>query len=286
MGIRLPNRLLHCTSIEFRRQVVRAAESFGIVAALGVSTLMMPTIINAQELVSTTVAARVTNGLRLHVVNNSDAPVPYAEVTVKLGERKTIGRTDSVGVFRIDGLAPGDWQASVRRIGYNEAVIDVHIANGENVYTVTVDPASTALDKVEVVEKINVSARLEDFERRKARGEPNAVITREQIEKRNPTYLSQMMRGLPGLNIADEFGVRIPVASRGNVPKFPTMQACPMRVGVDGVMRPPLSSLDDVVPKDVHGVEIYYGPARLPLQLANFRTDNWCGLVMIWTRAR
>jgi hypothetical protein len=226
------------------------------------------------------------NVLRLVVVNDQDVPVPMADVFVQLGQLRARGRTDSSGVFRVDGMPAGEWHATVRRIGYGESAFDLHIASGENAFTVTVDASSETLKDVNVVEK-RTSVRLVEFEKRKARGEPSAVITREQIEKRNPVVLSQMFRAMPGLQMADEQGLKYPVAARGSVPKNgASITACPMRIVIDGVMRPPLTNIDDVIPADVHGVEVYYGPASLPMQLATFRTDKWCGLVAIWTRDR
>ena len=226
------------------------------------------------------------NVLRLVVVNDQDAPVPMADVLVQLGQLRARGRTDSSGMFRVEGLTMGDWHATVRRIGYGESAFDLHIASGENAFTITVDAAGETLRDVKVVEK-RISVRLVDFEKRKARGEPSAVITREQIDKRNPVVLSQMFRAMPGLQMADDQGLKYPVAARGSVPKNgSSVTACPMRIVIDGVMRPPLTNIDDVIPSDVHGVEVYYGPASLPMQLATFRSDKWCGLVAIWTRDR
>ncbi|HEY0931126.1 MAG TPA: hypothetical protein VGE27_14495 [Gemmatimonas sp.] len=59
-----------------------------------------------------------------------------------------------------------------------------------------------------------------------------------------------------------------------------------MRISVDGIILPPLTHIDQVVPKDVYGIEVYYGPARMPPELEGMRTDNWCGLIAIWTRDR
>lgn len=53
---------------------------------------------------------------------------------------------------------------------------------------------------------------------------------------------------------------------------------------VDGIIVPALSSIDNIVPKEVHGVELYLGAARVPVELAGTRTDNWCGVIAIWTR--
>ena len=248
--------------------------------------LMLCTAGSALSAVAQPIAPLGQNALRLVVVNDQDAPVPLADVIVQLGQLRARGRTDSSGVFRVQGLSIGDWHATVRRIGYSESVFDLRIVPGDNAFTITVDVSAAVLEDVNVVEK-RTSLRLVDFENRKARGEPSAVITREQIAKRNPVVLSQMMRTIPGLQMADDQGLKYPVAARGSVPKNGvTVSACPMRIVIDGVMRPPLTNIDDVIPSDVHGVEVYYGPASLPMQLATFRTDKWCGLVAIWTRDR
>lgn len=232
-----------------------------------------------------TVMMAAPNAVRIYVVNASDRPVVLAEVKMSFGERTAVGRTDSTGMFRADGLVSGDWHASVRRIGYNEAQVDLHLTDGDNAFTVTVDPLAPMLNELNVVDKKHTSIRLADFEARKARSEPNAVITREQILKRDPLTVSQMLRSIPGVQVVDDFGTKIAIASRGAVPsKGQTIAACPMRISVDGMMRPPGTTLDEVVPKDIYGVEVYYGPARLPMQLATFRTDKWCGLIAIWTR--
>lgn len=227
------------------------------------------------------------NAVRIYVINDVDKPVALAEVKMTLGQRTAMGRTDSLGMFRADGLQPGDWHAMVRRIGYSEAQVDLHLAVGENAFTVMVDPLADVLSSVNVVDKKHTSIRIADFEARVARGEPNAVITRAQIKKRDPITLSQMLRSMPGVQVIDDFGTKIAVAARGTVPRNgQTIVACPMRISIDGMMRPPGSSLDETVPADVYGIEVYYGPGRLPLQLATFRTDKWCGLVAIWTRDR
>lgn len=241
-------------------------------------------------LVRATVAAQpatvvAQNALRIYVVNEVDRPVPLAEVRMSSGQRTAMGRTDSTGMFRAEGLETGPWHASVRRIGYSEAQVDLHVAQGDNAFTVTVDPVTGVLSEVKVVDKKLTSLRLADFEARRLRGEPNAVITREQIKKREPIGLSQMLRSLPGVQVLDDYGVKVAVASRSSVPgRGQTVTACPMRIAVDGMIRPPMTSLDEIVPSEVYGIEVYYGPARLPMQLATFRTDKWCGLVAIWTR--
>lgn len=226
------------------------------------------------------------SALRIHVVNSADRPVPTAEVRVTLGNKLAAGRTDSAGVFRAEGLTAGAWHASVRRIGFKETAVDFQVVDGDNIYTIEVDEAPAELENVDVKSTRAISLRLRGFEERRQRGEPSATVTRKDIEKRSPVKLSQLLRGMPGIQVTEQNGVRVAVTARGTVPKLGTLSSCPLRMSVDGMLRPPFSDLDEVVPAEVHGIEVYYGSGRLPLALANFRTDNWCGLIAIWTRDR
>ncbi|MEO7998405.1 MAG: hypothetical protein ABI852_13225, partial [Gemmatimonadaceae bacterium] len=60
---------------------------------------------------------------------------------------------------------------------------------------------------------------------------------------------------------------------------------CPMRVMIDGVMMPELTDIDQVDPKAAYGIEVFNGPAAIPLQMQGMRKEQWCGLIAIWTRS-
>lgn len=105
--------------------------------------------------------------------------------------------------------------------------------------------------------------------------------------------LSRVLRGMAGLRLADSLGNTVAISTRGAKPTpLPggrssgfALVPCVLRVVLDGVLQPALSNLDAIVPRDVHGIEVYYGPSRLPPEMAGIRTDNWCGVIAIWTRS-
>ena len=37
-------------------------------------------------------------------------------------------------------------------------------------------------------------------------------------------------------------------------------------------------------PDQIHGVEIFAGPASIPLQYGGTGSGKWCGLIAVWTR--
>ena len=61
---------------------------------------------------------------------------------------------------------------------------------------------------------------------------------------------------------------------------------CFMRVGIDGVVWPDsIPNLANLPPPDaIRGIEVFAGPASIPLQYGGTGTDKWCGLIMVWTR--
>lgn len=234
--------------------------------------------------------------LRLTIVADSARPVIDAEVALtdrqRAGSAGTVtSRTDSSGTLRLDGLREGVYRASIRRVGFSPAVVELRLATGENALTVRLDRSVATLDAMRVVGNLPVAARIDEFEMRRVRGEASHVITRDEIEKRRPIALSQLLRGVGGIRIADSSGAIVAVSTRGSKsapgklggPPFGLVY-CVMRVTLDGVVLPTLSNLDAVVPGDVYGVEVFNGAARLPVQFGGLRTDNFCGLIAIWTR--
>ncbi len=231
--------------------------------------------------------------LRLNVLGDSSRAVIDAEVSLTGHGRSLRARTDSVGRVRFDGLSDGIFRVSIRRLGIAPASVDVRLATGENALTVHVDRSVATLEEVRVVGNLPIAARLDEFEMRRLRGEASHVVTRAEIEKRRPIALSQMLRGVAGIRIADSSGSVVAISTRGTKSSPGKLGGspfglvyCVMRVTVDGVVLPSLSNIDAVVPGDVFGVEIFNGAARLPVQFAGLRTDNFCGLIAIWTRDR
>jgi len=43
-------------------------------------------------------------------------------------------------------------------------------------------------------------------------------------------------------------------------------------------------NVDDIPISDIHGIEVYSGPATVPVEYRNSLPNGFCGLVMIWTR--
>ncbi len=237
--------------------------------------------------------AQVTE-LRIHILDESNQPVRSAEVILRAQKRvERSVRSDSTGRASFYGIERGMWSMTVRRLGLSPVSEDIRIGTGWNEYTVVTKSAAMTLVGLRIVGGKEVSRRLDDFERRTSAGSANGVVTREQIDKLGPIVLSRMLRGIAGVRIADSSGATVAISTRGEKPtrntRGPgfTMVPCVMRVSVDGILMPAQFNIDQIVPRDVHGVEVFSGPARTPPELGGgLRTDDWCGMIAIWTRDR
>ena len=231
-------------------------------------------------LATASAAPALAQSARVRVVGSVQdglgAPVPAAEVAA--GEQRT--RTNDSGRFEFGGILEGALTLSIRRIGFVPRTVDtmvVAIADAAGAPMFELSIVLTALpvdlDPVKAVANRDLS-KLGEFERRRSRGF-GSFVTREQIEKRRPVYLSDMLRHLPGLVISTSTGgytVRIGRAGQRT--------GCRPDYYIDGVHAPGFE-LDLIPPQDVDGIEIYRGPATIPPDYRH-RTSG-CGVIAVWT---
>lgn len=222
--------------------------------------------------------------LRVRLRQQDTVPVIGAEVSVKSGKAEQVVRSDSTGMARVEGLDRGSVEIRVRRIGFKQAMILARVEPGENEVTIELDGTMATLAEKRIIGNRTASGRHEDFEMRLKRNDANAVVTEAQIEKRNPVKLSTMLRGMAGLRLADSLGQTVAISQRGSKLSNGKPVPCVMRIMVDGIVMSPQTSIDGIFPKDVYGVEVFYGPARIPLNVGSMRTDTWCGMIAIWTK--
>ncbi len=138
------------------------------------------------------------------------------------------------------------------------------------------------LDTVRVVAGARVLARHEEFESRRRRGDATAIITRADVERRNPVSTWQMLTRVPSVFVVDS-GDAVLARSSRNVDV-----SCWFRVAVNGVLtHEPRANLKELpTPDQVYGIEVFSGAATMPIQYGAARsaTERFCGLIMVWTR--
>jgi len=205
---------------------------------------------------------------------------PIAGVEVVLLQRAGAVHSDSLGEFRLADIPAGKRQLHFRRLGFAPESIDTEVADGRTLaLNVTLEAMATEIEGMTVEELARKRQVLADFYDRSASGFGH-FVTREQIEKRNPMNLSDMMRLIPGARLVPMRGggqavLRFNRATGG--------RDCPPQYWVDGVKAYGLN-IDDIIPQDVEGIEIYEGPSTIPAQFNTREGTTICGVVLIWTR--
>jgi outer membrane receptor for ferrienterochelin and colicin len=160
---------------------------------------------------------------------------------------------------------------------------------GYTMYQVEVRLSATAmvLAPLEVVARSRggITPTLAGFERRRLSG-TGWFTTRAEIQRRNATSVSDILRSAPGISIQR----RIVYMARAG--------GCPAQIYIDGfhINRPirsvpgrraPSSTeafpIDEMVaPVSVEGIEVYQGLSTVPAEFLS--PEAACGVVAIWTR--
>jgi hypothetical protein len=223
----------------------------------------------------------------------SRAPLPGVQVTLT-GVADRSWETDAQGTVLVAVARGSQARLLLRRIGYAPLSITPGGAGDSTLVRATMTQAVATLDTTKVVGKPTPSI-LSGFDERRARANGAAsYFTQEQIEKMMAIRTIDVVRRAVGARAIDSSGILLIASARGpktvigasplGGAKGNDLAPCIMRVVVDGLMREWGFSLDGINPKDVYGIEVYPGPATMPVEFSGLRKDAMCGLVMIWSR--
>ena len=215
---------------------------------------------------------------------------PIAGVQILLLEVAATAVTDSAGAFAFAGAPEGWYTLVARRIGYQPASFDIETRGGATTRVrYRLLGGGHVLDTVHVA-GVSSRSRLRDFEHRRTRALSGTFFTRADLDRYDPRVLTDLLRRAAGVRI-DDSGLEQSVMARRSVGTLVvasdgTMEArpCPFRLALDGRLLPAGTSLNLVAPGDIAGVEVYPGPASIPLEFVRTGPDAVCGLVVVWTR--
>jgi hypothetical protein len=216
----------------------------------------------------------IVTDTNLVALNDATVSILGSEIRVKTGDN---------GRFHIVGLHSGNYVLTVHHIGYVPVAAAMGVAEHDTLRpSFTLQRIARALDTMIVTER-SLTQRLNEFEERRRVGLGGHFITAEEIEKRNSVYVADIIRVVPSVGIAEKrAGVQVAHNIRGGngVPGVP---GCPFQLFLDGVPMPPLTNLASLPPpRDLAGIEIYSGPATIPLQY-KYGTAS-CGVILFWTK--
>lgn len=245
-----------------------------LVRTLALAATLLPAIAVADF--ATGSAQSKTASIAGRVVRSFDSlPVSGALVALR-GERKEV-KTDSLGRFVFSSLKPGSYRVDATLIGFPPLTALVTINEGEHK---DIEFRSDSLGQllptiyVEGEPLPDLVRVMTTFERRMSGGH-GRYITREEIERRNPHQLMDMIRFLPGVR-SDCRGFTCQIRLNHN------RSGCGPAIFVDE-QRTTLAVLDITPPSAVEGIEVYRGPSETPPELNN--EDARCGgAIAIWTK--
>jgi hypothetical protein len=220
--------------------------------------------------------------LRGVVKDTGNAPISGADVSIST--RRVQARTTDDGRFFFTRMYPGVVEVTIRRIGYEPAKARATLLEGRvAVIEVLLLARPAELEKIDVSSRARQRTGLEGFHQRREQG-LGTYVTREEIEKRNATAVSDMLRAVPGIRM---ISIRGNSSARGvrfsNSHNSIRSRDCPPMLWIDGQAAPGLE-VDDVVLPDIEGIELYNGPSTTPMQFSQQQKDNTCGTIVIWSR--
>ena len=188
-----------------------------------------------------------------------------------------IAVSDTDGAFRLTGVTAGSQTLVARRIGFRPESLSVSVPP-DSTLSVVVHVEAVAhrvAPMVVTASNFRYTGRLRGFNERRDRG-IGRFFTAEDIEKRSPRVVSDLLRMLPG--------TRVSAINGQNVITFRGLR-CPPLVWLDGT--PATAGYLDVdafAPMTLAGIEVYSGLASVPAELAWMRGKSSCGVIALWTK--
>jgi len=236
---------------------------------LGVWLAFAPAVSAAQSSAARGVVDGVVTDTNLVALGSATISILGSDVHVATGAN---------GRFRIVGLRGGNYILAVHHVGYVPVAVARTVAERDTLRpSFTMRKITTALDTMIVTAKA-VTQRLSEFEDRRRAG-VGYFITGDEIERRNAVYVADIIRTVPSVAIDERQEMFKQVA-------ISTRDGCRFNVYVDGMPlhgeRGGTNLMNLPPPKEFAGIEIYSGPATIPLQY-KLSVGN-CGVILFWTK--
>lgn len=265
-------------------KLIRTARPAGTAAVLCqlAALVLLPATGTAQHAsIDATIHGRV-------IEEGTEQPISDAWVRLLDAQRRTLGsiRTDDEGRFSFTRVNPGPLAFRVARIGFREITTPYwRVASGESLaVTVRLDVTAVLLAPLEITGLTRSrSPMLAAFYNRLDRQLGGTFFSREDIERRRPAQVTDLLVDVPGLRLqgGSTIGSRIVTFDR----TLPGTGggACPVQVYVDGMQAKGEVWLNDLAsPAGLEGMEVYKGLATVPPE---FHTpEARCGVIALWTR--
>jgi hypothetical protein len=206
------------------------------------------------------------------VRTTSGRPLANAEVRVRHGQAAAV--TDEAGRFTLGNLPSGTQTLLVRQLGFVLAELPVELRSNRSREVSVQMTRAVTLDSVRVLASARPS--LAEFEHNRKTNLQGRFLTLSQIQQSRAKNTSDLLPLLGGYVLMG----RTPLVKMKDTDYDPpgTHSCKGANVVIDGVDG---MEVDDVLPNQIAGIELYKDAASAPLQYAG-RAN--CGLIVIWLR--
>lgn len=206
-------------------------------------------------------------------LTNRQTHEPIGGATVVVAGTQVATTTDSSGHFALTGLGSGVYTLTIRAVGYAPRTWRLALQPRQLLpYFFELDLLPYQLP--EVVVKAKGPSRFADFEQRRHSG-MGYFLTREQIERRDPTNLIDMLvmvRGVEQVCTTNDCVAKMVRSPPGCYPQY----------FLDGNESTTYFARH-TPPRDIQGVEIYRGASETPGEFLG--SNSGCGVIAIWTKS-
>jgi len=220
-----------------------------------------------------------TGGIRGTVRDSTGQAIMGAQVTMP--GTSLVAESDESGQFELAKVRPGMLSMRFRRLGYQPDTIELLVLAGKTIpLEVTLTRLAVALTPIVVTGRAELTGWRRGFYERKDVG-AGRYFTREDIERRNPSQMSDMFRMIPGVTVMPSQGmIRNQLRFRG------ARGGCAPLTWLDGA---PLSSgefdIDALSPRSIEAFEVYTGSIVPPrFSVAPGIGPRTCGVIVVWSR--
>jgi hypothetical protein len=239
------------------------------------------------------VPARTTASVEIEVSRLGGDALPETNLEVVSSGQTRRVVTGPTGRALLPELEPGKVVVRAKHIGYTPGEVTANVTPGRNLIPILMSTVTMPmLDTVRVTGQSRL-ARIDrhfEFEERLRMHAASAAFTKDDIDKRGPVDAWQMLTNVPGVKIVDSLGVTAESTRGMRVTPNLQLVPCYMMVLIDGIEMHPsgnntafdLRQLPK--PNEIHGIEVFDGPARIPVQYSGAGDNKWCGMIMVWTR--
>jgi hypothetical protein len=205
------------------------------------------------------------------VRTTSGQPLPGADVRVR--NARGFSLTDAAGRFVLTDLPAGTQMLLVRRLGYALAEVQVELRADRRLEMNVRMTRAAELDSVRVFAS---RSKLAEFEINRKTNLQGRFLTLSDIQRTKARKTSELIPLLGGYVMMGR-GRRAKMMETDYDP--PGTHSCKdANVVIDGVDG---QAVDDVLPNQIAGIELYKDAAAAPLEYAG-RAN--CGLIVIWLR--